>query len=82
MKVPEGRLEDCGRIGHSIKGAAANLMCYKLRDAALAMERVGLAAANKSKPPEQLQQELLTSYAALQREMSKLEAYLQSSGLV
>lgn len=57
-KVPEGKTEECGRIGHSIKGAAANLMCYKLRDAALAMERVGLAAAHKTKPADQLATEL------------------------
>jgi chemotaxis protein histidine kinase CheA len=81
-KVPQGKAEECGRIGHSIKGAAANLMCYKLRDAALAMERVGLAAVTKTKPKDQIQVDLEATHAGLIREMARFEVYLKGMGLI
>ncbi len=82
MKIPQGLAEQCGRIGHSIKGAAANLMCYKLRDAALALERVGRAASAKTIPESQIQSDLDTTFAALKREMTRLEAFLKASQLL
>lgn len=91
--VPARRFDVTRNIAHTIKGAAANLMCYGLRDAALLIERTAMRAStlssegtNPNAPPsaekEALSRAIDTGLEALQAEVLKFKKYLQMKDLI
>eukprot|EP00543_Licmophora_paradoxa_P006126 CAMPEP_0202443730 /NCGR_PEP_ID=MMETSP1360-20130828/2911_1 /ASSEMBLY_ACC=CAM_ASM_000848 /TAXON_ID=515479 /ORGANISM="Licmophora paradoxa, Strain CCMP2313" /LENGTH=65 /DNA_ID=CAMNT_0049059481 /DNA_START=193 /DNA_END=390 /DNA_ORIENTATION=+ len=64
------------RASHVIKGAAANLMCGQLRNAAMHLEQAA-SAANDSNAPGEVQ----ARYIDLKRAVENFHAFLRSIGV-
>ncbi|CAN0114995.1 unnamed protein product [Discosporangium mesarthrocarpum] len=78
-------VQDIQNLAHSIKGAAANLMCYRLRQASFFLEKVGSvggAASNADHPQQSFDKVLEGGLEVLLKEMDTLHAFLKSKKLL
>lgn len=71
------------RSAHLLKGAAANLMCGPLRQAAMQLEEAARAAHGSATapPPPELQAAVQLAYTGLQQAAQHYVAFLQSIGV-
>jgi HPt (histidine-containing phosphotransfer) domain-containing protein len=74
------------RSAHLLKGAAANLMCGPLRQAAMQLEEAaraahGAASANNNVATPELQAAVQVAYTGLQQAAQNYVAFLQSIGI-
>eukprot|EP00536_Pseudo-nitzschia_multiseries_P014061 jgi/Psemu1/320601/estExt_fgenesh1_pm.C_6510006 len=72
------------RAAHVIKGAASNLMCYELRDTAMALETFA-SSARDSGPNERSNPQVLlglqTHFQGIKTAVANYHAYLQDLGV-
>jgi len=74
------------RAAHTIKGAAANLMCGQLRQASMQLEQAASAAHDASQggtasPSPELQAAVQTNFSNMQQAGTNYLAFLQSIGV-
>ncbi|CAM9265625.1 unnamed protein product [Scytosiphon promiscuus] len=83
--VPRGDMLETQHEAHSIKGAAANLMCHRLRLAALYLERagqVGTRLQEGSSDFSSLKEDLETGMQVLEKELVLFQDLLKQKKLV
>uniref|UniRef100_A0A6V1QIJ8 HPt domain-containing protein n=2 Tax=Heterosigma akashiwo TaxID=2829 RepID=A0A6V1QIJ8_HETAK len=69
------------RAAHSIKGASANLMCNKLRDAAQFLEKTGMQGVSGEIEGESFIELVTEGLATLQSEVKAFEEELAERGI-
>lgn len=72
--------EECGNIGHAIKGASANLMAWSLKEAGFNMQIVGRKYA-QNKGDAEGKKELAAAFNTLQAEVDRYRLFLVKQGL-
>ncbi|CAM9171821.1 unnamed protein product [Phaeothamnion confervicola] len=80
--VPVRDTQTVQGVSHSMKGAAANLMCLRLKQAATDLEKLALSAATGKVTAEEAGPEMDALFRAVEQEMAALEAFLQEKGLI
>ncbi|CAM9558948.1 unnamed protein product [Ectocarpus fasciculatus] len=83
--IPRGAMRDTQHEAHSIKGAAANLMCHRLRLSALYLERagqVGTRLQEGSSDFNSVKEDLKKGQQVLERELSLFQDLLKKKKLV
>ncbi|CAM9555338.1 unnamed protein product [Heterosigma akashiwo] len=69
------------RAAHSIKGAAANLMCNKLRDAAQSLEKTGMQGVSGEIEGDSFIELATEGLATLESEVKALDEELAERGI-
>ncbi|CAM9393482.1 unnamed protein product, partial [Ectocarpus sp. 12 AP-2014] len=84
--IPRGAMRDTQHEAHSIKGAAANLMCHRLRLSALYLERAGQVGTRLqeagSSDFNSVKEDLKKGQQVLERELSLFQDLLKQKKLV
>lgn len=83
--VPQGSMLEAKHAAHSIKGAAANLMCHRVRLASMFLEKAGQAGTTLQEGGEdwtQLKEEMQTGLQHLAQELVRFEDMLKKKEVV
>uniref|UniRef100_A0A7S2XTL1 HPt domain-containing protein n=1 Tax=Fibrocapsa japonica TaxID=94617 RepID=A0A7S2XTL1_9STRA len=80
--VPSRDTETVRQKAHSIKGAAANLMCHRLREAALFLEKAGMSGTKGELTGDALNQTLDKGLEALLTEFDSFGKVLKEKELI
>jgi len=79
---PQDQADAVRRAGHSIKGAAANLMCYRLRDASQILEKRGTQGVSGELSGPEYVEALREGLRTLELEMESFQTELSERGVI